>query len=119
MPPCENGIESGELVAVGILRHVIDAELQGAEPNALRHTARDDRHGQPCEAKQGDAESVLDLVSLDLEAPAVHVAEVDAAVGHHAVDVEGDELDLAGDRGIDHRRTLSHTSTARSTRSSS
>ena len=51
-----------------------------------------------------DAQAVLNLVALELEAPAVDVAEVDAAVGHHAVDVERDELDRSGERGVDHRR---------------
>src|SRR6185437_5785807 len=119
MSPRENGVESGELVAVGILRHVIDAELHRTEAHALRHTAGDDRHVQPGESQHRDTESVLDLVALELEPAAVDVAEVDAAVSHHSVDVECDELDLAGERGIDHRRTRSQTSMARCTRSSS
>jgi hypothetical protein len=45
------------------------------------------------EAKHVDTESVLNLVSLELEPSAVDVAQVDPAIGHHAIDVECDELD--------------------------
>ena len=42
----------------------------------------------PTQPQHRDAETVLDVVALELEPAAVDVAEVDATVGHHAVDVE-------------------------------
>ena len=89
----EHPHEAGDLVAVGILRDVLDAELLGAKAHALRHPPGDDRDANAGAAQQRDAQAVLDVVPLELDALAVDVAEVDAAVGHHAVDVERDEPD--------------------------
>jgi hypothetical protein len=42
---------------------------------------------------QNEAEAVLDIEGLQLVAV---VGVVQAAIGHHAVDIEGDELDAGG-----------------------
>ena len=119
--PCrfENPHEPGELVAVGILRDVVDAELAARSRTLSETRPVTIATGMSHQAQHRDAETVLDLVALELEPPAVDVAEVDAAVGHDAVDVERDELDGLRERRVDHRDTRSQMSMARSTSSSS
>ena len=52
----------------------------------------------PACAQEADAEAVLDVVALELHRLAAGVAEVDAAVGEHAIDVEADEADPLRER---------------------
>src|SRR5262249_21769170 len=54
---------------------------------------------------------------LELEPAAIDVTQVDTAIGHHPVDVERDKANRPGELGVDHRRTRSHTSIVRATRS--
>src|SRR5262249_34718743 len=115
----ENSHESRQLVSVRILRHVVDAKLHRAKAYTLRDPAGDDRHGHMHLPQHRDAEPVLDLVALELEATPIDVAEIDPAVGHDAVDVEGDEANGLRKRRVDHRRTRSQMSIVRATRSSS
>src|ERR1051326_6128625 len=114
----QDACETGELVSIGILRHVFDAKLFRAETHAFRNATGDDGDRDSHEAKHVDAESVLDLVAFELEALAIHIAEIDAAVGHDAVHIERDELDGSREGRVDHRDTLSEMSTARAIRSS-
>ena len=63
---------------------------------------------------QGDAEPVLDVVALKLQRLSVHGAEVDAAVGEHAVDVDGAQAGSSGESGIDQRREKGNETSTRS-----
>jgi hypothetical protein len=64
----ENPAESNELLRVGVLRDVLDAQLPCAQIDAHRDTSRDDHRNQPGRAQKVDAETVLDVVALELVA---------------------------------------------------
>jgi hypothetical protein len=118
--------ERGKFPGLRVLREVIDLQLLRAEPHALRNAPGKDPDADARVTQEVDAEAVLNVVALELDARAVDITEVDAAVGEHAVDVEADEADAARERGVErrargqrgHRRQRSQTSTARSTSSS-
>src|SRR6185437_5297760 len=88
---------------------VVHAQLLAAQAHALGYAAGDDHHLEANVTHELDAQPVLHVVALELHGRARHVAEVDAAVGEHPVDVEADELDAPRERGIDYWRHVSHT----------
>ena len=59
--------ERRELLRVRILRDVVDAELARAQPHALRDAPGDDHDADAGPLQQVDAESVLDVVALELD----------------------------------------------------
>src|SRR4029079_13757464 len=87
--------------------------------HALGDASGHDCHWDIDQSQHGDTQTILDFVALELEPLSACVSEIDAAVGHHAIDVERDELDRFCERAIDHRDTRSQMSTRRFTRSSS
>ncbi len=105
--------------ASAILRDVLDAKLARSQIDAHRDASRDDHGNQPGRAQKVDAETVLNVVALELVAGSGNVTEVDATVGEHAVDVESDDTNGAGDRRVDHWRHRCQRSTARLTSVSS
>src|SRR5574343_1493151 len=90
------------LVADSLI-NVGDAEVGGAAGDDAGIAAGDDRYLDAGSLEQHDAEPVLDVEGLQFVAV---VGVVQAAVGHHAVDVEGDELDAGGAGFCVHQMTL-------------
>src|SRR5574343_1291304 len=90
------------LVADSLI-NVGDAEVGGAAGDDAGIAAGDDRYLDAGSLEQHDAEPVLDVEGLQFVAV---VGVVQAAVGHHAVEVEGDELDAGGAGFCVHQITL-------------
>src|SRR5664279_1022858 len=110
----EHAEQRGKLARLAILNQIVDLELGGAQPHALGHAPGDDHHLDPRCAHELDAESILNVVALELLRHPADIAEIDAAVSEHAVDIEADELDPFGERAVDHVRHSCQSSTARS-----
>src|SRR5207237_7709383 len=115
----QNAHEARELVPIGVLSHLLCPKLPGPKLHTFRNTPGDDGDRNVDEAEHIDAEAILNLIALKLEASAVDIAKVDAAIGHDAIDVEPDELDGSRKCRVDHRDTRSQMSTARLIKSSS
>ena len=91
-----------------------DADEQESQ---RRHTGTpESRRYKP---QKPDAESILNVVPLELYVCAVCVADVQSAVGEHAIDVETDEADPLGELLVNHADTVDQISMARATTASS
>ena len=90
-------------LSVNALKDMLDAEIGGARGNDAGSAAGDDRQFEPGALQELEAEAVLDIEGLEFMAV---VRIVQAAVGHHAVDIEGDQLDARGAGPGIHQITL-------------
>ena len=86
--------EGGRLVG-NMLEHDLDAQLRHAVPKGLATTAGDHRDPVALTLPGLDREPVSNVKALQLAARGV---KQDRTVGHHAIDVETEQLDV---RGID------------------
>src|SRR5207248_1787898 len=71
-------------------------QLTRPQRRGRRFPAREPHDDEPRRAQHPDAEPVLDVKALEFDGVIADDAEVDAVVGEHAVDVEADELQAAG-----------------------
>jgi hypothetical protein len=106
-------LDDGQLLPAGTFV-ARDAELFGTLMVGGRFAAAHEDHIDAGPDQHLDAELVGDLEALHLDLAAVlRRAEIDAAVGQHAIDVEDDEAD--GLRDIDRNR-LRHARSGRRAR---
>src|SRR5439155_5247585 len=100
--PLEQRRERGELARGRILNHLVHGELARAQRGGGRFPSGEPDHEEPGGAEHPDAEAVLDVKALEFDRVITDHADVDPVVGQHAVDVEADELQAAGDGSVEH-----------------
>src|SRR2546421_4909111 len=96
-------VERRELAGRRVLDELVHRELARPQRRGGRSPPREPHHDEARRAQQADAESVLDVKALEFDGMIADDAEVDAVIGEHAVDVEADELQAAGDGRVEHR----------------
>src|SRR2546423_1365156 len=99
-------VERRQLAGRGILDELVHRQLACPQCRGGRFPPREPHHDEARRAEQADAEAVLDVKALEFDRVIAHHAEVDAVIGEHAVDVEADELQAAGNGLIKHGRRL-------------
>src|SRR6266702_2676330 len=97
----ENGREGRQLFFV--LHDLVHLELASPQVGGIGPPGTDQHHGESRLTQELDAQAVLDVEALELHGVVADQAEVEAVVGEHAVDVEADELEAAGELGVEHR----------------
>jgi hypothetical protein len=98
----DDAAKGSQFVTVGVLGDVTDAQLFGAKSHTFGNSSGDDRQRYARIGEEAHADAVLNVVALELEALVVNIAQVDAAVGQHAIDIEGNELDTAREGSVKH-----------------
>src|SRR5205807_9545858 len=98
------GFEHGKLARARVLDQLVDGELTRPQRGRRGFPATDPHDDEAGGLEQPDAQPVLDVEALELDGVVADHPQVHAVVGEHAVDVEADELEAAGERGVDHRR---------------
>src|SRR5213080_3251975 len=105
--PCQpaagqQGFERRELAGRRVLDELVHRQLTRPQRRGRRFPAREPHDDEPRRAQHPDAEPVLDVKALEFDGVIADDAKVDAVVGEHAVDVEADELQAAGESAIKH-----------------
>src|SRR4029077_14097784 len=90
------------LAGRGILDQLVHRQLARPQRRGGRFPSREPHHEEPRRAQQADAEAVLDVKTLEFDRVIADDAQVEAVIGEHAVDVEADELEAAGESRIEH-----------------
>src|SRR3989442_7878138 len=99
--PLEQRFERGELARGRILNHLVHRELACAQRGGGRFPSGEPHDQEPGGAEHPDAEAVLHVKALEFDRVIADHPDVDAIVGQDAVDVEADELEAAGDGGVE------------------
>src|SRR5438876_4553317 len=108
--PLAQRFEHRQLACARVLDQLVHGELARPERGRRGFPAADPHDGEAGGPEQPDAQPVLDVETLELDGVVADHAQVHAVVGEHAVDVQADELEAAGERGLDHRRARAFTS---------
>src|SRR5438093_1671095 len=104
--PLQQRLAGGELARGRILNHLVHLELARAQRRGGRFPSGEPDDEEPGGAEHPDAEAVLDVKPLEFNRVIADHPEVDPVVGEHAVDIQADELQAAGDGGVEHRHFL-------------
>src|SRR5438270_4502965 len=99
-------LERRELTGRRILAELVHRQLARPQRRGRRFPPRQPDHDEAGGAEHAEAESVLDVKALEFDGVIADDPEVDAVIGEHAVDVEADELQAAGNGLIKHGRRL-------------
>src|SRR5438034_1159482 len=100
--PLEQRLEYRELTRGGVLDHLVHGELPRAQHRGGGFPPGEPHDEESGGAEQADAEAVLDVKALEFDRVIADHPDVDAIVGQDAVDVEADEFEAAGGRGVEH-----------------
>src|SRR6266568_8287993 len=100
--PLEQRLEYRELTRGGVLDHLVHGELPRAQHRGGGFPPGEPHDEESGGAEHADAEAVLDVKALEFDRMIADHPDVDAIVGQDAVDVEADELQAAGDGGVEH-----------------
>src|SRR5437870_2363105 len=100
--PLEQRLEYRELTRGGVLDHLVHGELPRAQHRGGGFPPGEPHDEESGGAEQADAEAVLDVKPLEFDRMIADHPDVDAIVGQDAVDVEADEFEAAGGRGVEH-----------------
>src|SRR2546425_878488 len=101
--PLEQPLERGQLARGGVLNDLVYRQLARPQRCGGRLAAAHPHHREAGGSQQPDPQAVLDVKPFEFDGVVRYDAQVHAVVGEHAVDVEADELQAAGERGVDHR----------------
>src|SRR5436190_8937481 len=107
----QQGLEHRELASRRLLDQLIHGQLARPQGGRGGFPTRHPHDGEPRRAEHADAEAVLDVEALELDRVVADHAHIEAVVREYAVDVESDELQAAGEGGVEHRVPASNGAT--------
>src|SRR2546429_4984797 len=100
--PLEQRLEHRELARRRILDHFVHLELARTQRGGGRFPSGEPHDQETGGAEHPDAEAVLNVKALEFDPVIADHPDVDAVVGQDAVDIQADELQAAGDGGVEH-----------------